>query len=285
MHFTIMIVKSLIVICPPNQIAVITGKNRTLSDGRTVGYRILKEHLTPEQYTVISFQHDNISFRTLLGMVAGLSAYSVRITSSEIVFTDISPPLPRTAIEQNSPHALSAEALEQILNNPEETRKDLVSLGLHSPEVFGFPDDPKNLANLIHSLQDARLDPENQERQVLVHNSLVSFPPGYQFEATDLSSADLQLLMREWSQTKGVDIMATPSITARPGQDATIEIGKEVIFPKDQENQEFQTEWVDRRPYPWLPCNRPAPEWPDRNRPRPDSPAPARKYRPRSDLA
>ena len=42
MLFTIMIVKSLIVICPPNQIAVITGKNRTLSDGRTVGYRILK---------------------------------------------------------------------------------------------------------------------------------------------------------------------------------------------------------------------------------------------------
>ena len=40
--FTIMVVSSLIVICPPNKIAVITGKNRTLSDGRTVGYRILK---------------------------------------------------------------------------------------------------------------------------------------------------------------------------------------------------------------------------------------------------
>ncbi|MEM9467713.1 MAG: SPFH domain-containing protein [Actinomycetota bacterium] len=40
--FTIMIVSSLIVICPPNRIAVITGKNRVLSDGRTVGYRILK---------------------------------------------------------------------------------------------------------------------------------------------------------------------------------------------------------------------------------------------------
>ena len=42
MLFTIMIVKALIVICPPNQIAVITGKSRTLSDGRTVGYRILR---------------------------------------------------------------------------------------------------------------------------------------------------------------------------------------------------------------------------------------------------
>ncbi|MDW3217320.1 MAG: SPFH domain-containing protein [Acidimicrobiales bacterium] len=38
----IAIVSSLIVICPPNRVAVITGKKRTLSDGRTVGYRILR---------------------------------------------------------------------------------------------------------------------------------------------------------------------------------------------------------------------------------------------------
>ena len=37
-----MIVSSLIVICPPNKVAVISGRTRTLSDGRTVGYRILK---------------------------------------------------------------------------------------------------------------------------------------------------------------------------------------------------------------------------------------------------
>ena len=40
--FVIMIVSSLIVICPPNRVAVISGRTRTLSDGRTVGYRILK---------------------------------------------------------------------------------------------------------------------------------------------------------------------------------------------------------------------------------------------------
>ena len=40
--FVILIVKSLIVICPPNRVAVISGRKRTLSDGRTVGYRILK---------------------------------------------------------------------------------------------------------------------------------------------------------------------------------------------------------------------------------------------------
>ncbi len=38
----IAIVSSLIIICPPNRVAVISGRTRTLSDGRTVGYRILK---------------------------------------------------------------------------------------------------------------------------------------------------------------------------------------------------------------------------------------------------
>ena len=40
--FVILIVRSLIVICPPNRVAVISGRKRTLSDGRRVGYRILK---------------------------------------------------------------------------------------------------------------------------------------------------------------------------------------------------------------------------------------------------
>ena len=38
----IMILTSLIIICPPNRVAVISGRSRTMSDGRTVGYRILK---------------------------------------------------------------------------------------------------------------------------------------------------------------------------------------------------------------------------------------------------
>ena len=40
--FMIIIVSSLIIICPPNRVAVISGRDRQLSDGRTVGYRILK---------------------------------------------------------------------------------------------------------------------------------------------------------------------------------------------------------------------------------------------------
>ena len=38
----IFIIKSLIVICPPNRVAVISGRKRQLSDGRMVGYRLLQ---------------------------------------------------------------------------------------------------------------------------------------------------------------------------------------------------------------------------------------------------
>ena len=40
--FIVLIIRSLIIICPPNRVAVISGRQRTLSDGRTVGYRILR---------------------------------------------------------------------------------------------------------------------------------------------------------------------------------------------------------------------------------------------------
>jgi flotillin len=36
------IIKSLVVICPPNRVAVISGRKRALSDGRQVGYRLLQ---------------------------------------------------------------------------------------------------------------------------------------------------------------------------------------------------------------------------------------------------
>ena len=38
----LMSVRSLIIICPPNRVAVISGRSRQLSDGRTVGYRAIR---------------------------------------------------------------------------------------------------------------------------------------------------------------------------------------------------------------------------------------------------
>ncbi len=38
----LMAIKSLVVICPPNRVAVISGRDRGVTDGRTVGYRVIK---------------------------------------------------------------------------------------------------------------------------------------------------------------------------------------------------------------------------------------------------
>ena len=38
----LMAIKSLVVICPPNRVAVISGRSRGVTDGRTVGYRVIK---------------------------------------------------------------------------------------------------------------------------------------------------------------------------------------------------------------------------------------------------
>jgi flotillin len=35
-------IKSMIIICPPNRVAVVSGRSRPLPDGRTVGYRVIK---------------------------------------------------------------------------------------------------------------------------------------------------------------------------------------------------------------------------------------------------
>ena len=38
----IFVVKSLIIICPPNRVAIIAGRTKTTADGRTIGYRTVK---------------------------------------------------------------------------------------------------------------------------------------------------------------------------------------------------------------------------------------------------
>jgi hypothetical protein len=195
----------------------------------------------------IAFNHDNISFRTLLGMVAGLSGYSVNITNREIAFTTIQPAPQRSEIVQSSPLALSDDRMEEILNTPEKTREYLTSLGLHTPEIFGFPDDQSSCKNLITSLEDARLDPENFPRQVGVQNKFIEFPPGFEFEPTEMSDTELQLAMRDWSQLKGIDILTAPWIVALPGQEAKIEIGKEILYPDPQQTDQINTEFQGRR--------------------------------------
>lgn len=53
------------------------------------------------------------------------------------------------------------------------------------------------------------------------------------------SDAQVQLIMRGLSQKKGADIMTAPSIVARSGEKATIEIIREFIYPSEYEPPEL----------------------------------------------
>jgi general secretion pathway protein D len=53
------------------------------------------------------------------------------------------------------------------------------------------------------------------------------------------NSGQLQMIMRGLAQKKGADIMTAPSVTARPGQKATIEIIREFIYPTEYEPPEL----------------------------------------------
>lgn len=54
------------------------------------------------------------------------------------------------------------------------------------------------------------------------------------------SDGQLKVIMRGLSQKKGVDLMTAPSITARSGEKATIEIIREFIYPTEYDPPELQ---------------------------------------------
>lgn len=53
------------------------------------------------------------------------------------------------------------------------------------------------------------------------------------------NDGQVQMIMRGLAQKKGADIMTAPSVTARPGQKATIEIIREFIYPTEYEPPEL----------------------------------------------
>ncbi len=67
-------VKSFIVICPPNRIAVITGRTREMPDGTTVGYRVLRGGRTLRWPIIENVQFMDLN--TIAIEVAVLNAYS-----------------------------------------------------------------------------------------------------------------------------------------------------------------------------------------------------------------
>lgn len=67
----------------------------------------------------------------------------------------------------------------------------------------------------------------------------VNVAPGILGLTGIFGDAEVQMMMRGLSQKKGIDLMTAPSITARSGQKATIEVIREFIYPTEYDPPEL----------------------------------------------
>jgi len=115
------------------------------------------------------------------------------------------------------------------------------------PAVPGVPTGNTNVSNIVtagnrsgdgainRNSIDSILNNPNRSSQT------ANVAPGIMSLTGLFSDSQLKLIMRGLSQKKGTDLMTAPSVTARSGQKATIEIIREFIYPTEYEPPEIPT--------------------------------------------
>jgi hypothetical protein len=98
--------------------------------------------------------------------------------------------------------------------------------------------DAEVLSDLARNLADqVPIQVKNETKIVEIPSGSDWTPP----ENPNLTSAGMDAVMRGLAQTTGAELATFPSITARYGQDANIEIVRELIYPTDDSNTEFES--------------------------------------------
>lgn len=98
--------------------------------------------------------------------------------------------------------------------------------------------DAELLSDLVRNLDD------QVPIQVRHETKIVEIPSGSDWtppENPNLTAAGMDAVMRGLAQTNGAELKTLPSITARYGQIAKIEIVRELIYPTDLSNTQFET--------------------------------------------
>jgi general secretion pathway protein D len=112
--------------------------------------------------------------------------------------------------------------------------------------IPGIPASPQqNVSNIITAGNRSGAAAVNRNSIDAILNNpqrtaqATSVAPGILSMTGLFSSGQVQMIMRGLSQKKGADIMTAPSIVALPGQNATIEIIREFIYPTEYEPPEL----------------------------------------------
>ncbi len=182
----------------------------------------------------------------LLAAVAGMKVvredaeFRFEPPSTMALPSQVVPPdfLSRLAALSGSPQgtdlAGSLKALGLELDDPGS-----VSFLAHGHIVFtgSTPADRARVSELIFNLCQGR------PLQHKLESKLVQIPAGLEWTVPDksaMSDDDLQNLVHVLSQIKGVEVMTLQSVTARGGEEATIEVVREIIEPVPGTPNEFE---------------------------------------------
>ena len=135
----IFIVKSLIIICPPNRVAVISGKQNKNSDGRTVGYRTVKGGRTlriPLVEQVSWMDLNNIPLEVSVTIAYSKGAIPLNVQGIDYVKVSSQDSLLSNSVERflHVPHQSIAQSAKETLEanlrgvlatlTPEEVNED-----------------------------------------------------------------------------------------------------------------------------------------------------------------
>jgi general secretion pathway protein D len=130
-------------------------------------------------------------------------------------------------------------------NQPGRTGSDFIS-PVNGTSVNGIPADPSQgtTYGVTNGLRSGDQATNRNSIDAILNNpsrtsQAANVAPGIAALTGLFSDGQVQLIMRGLAQKKGTDLMTAPSVTAKSGQKATIEIIREFIYPTEYEPPEL----------------------------------------------
>jgi hypothetical protein len=208
----------------------------------------------PGNYRKLQLRLSARSFKTSVQLLATLSGMKVTRDELEYRFTKIENERRTTKRTLDVPPDFQSALQELLGDQPGQVPLlDLVDrLGLElDPSTrltLGangkLAVETNNSADAAAVSNLARTLAEQQPIQHKFTTKVVELAAGSEWTPPDLSQMDdvqVQLFMREMAQRQGTDLMTMPSVTARGGQSAAIEVIREMIVPTDDTETAFET--------------------------------------------
>ena len=208
----------------------------------------------PGNYRKLHLRLSSRSFKTSVQLLATLSGMKVTREELEYRFTRIERErrMTKRTLDVPADFQSALQAMNGDLAAQVPLRDILVRLGLElDPSTRLLLGSNGKLALETNNSADAaavsalaRTLAEQRPIQHKFTSKVIELPADAAWTPPDLvqmNDAQLQLFMREMAQRQGTNLMTIPSVTARGGQSAAIEIIREMIVPTDETATNFET--------------------------------------------